>query len=76
MLTFTSPQSSAASGGGMFSNLTNVKRGSQDYGDRRTSQGEMMGSGGGVVSGWFNSTFKGMQKPADNQKDQKRGVME
>ncbi|KAF2480019.1 hypothetical protein BDY17DRAFT_327005 [Neohortaea acidophila] len=56
---------SSASSGGMFNNLTNMKRGSQDYGDRRTSQQEMMGSSGGIVSGWFNQTFKGYQKPAD-----------
>ena len=55
-----------------------MKRGSEDYGERRTSQNEMTGGGGGVVSGWFNQTFKGVQKPTESQnKDQnKRGVME
>ena len=43
-----------------------MKRGSQDYSARRTSQTEMAG-GGGFVSGWFNSTFKGAgQKPSDS----------
>ena len=57
-------QSSA--GSGLFGSLTAAKRGSEDYGERRASQTEMAGSGG-IVSGWFNSTFKGVQKPADNQ---------
>lgn len=56
------------------------KRSGEGYEQRRTSQAEMMGQGG-MVSGWFNSTFKGYQKPGANageqqQKDQKRGVME
>ena len=64
----------------MFGNLSNMKRGSQDYSERRTSQNEQLGTGGGMVSGWFNSTFKGVQqqpqqKPANTQQD-KRGVME
>ena len=59
-----------------------MKRGSQDYGERRASQNEMIGGGGGMMSGWFNSTFKGIQKPTENMnqnqnKDSnKRGVME
>ena len=57
-------QSSA--GSGLFGSLTAAKRGSEDYGERRASQTEMAG-GGGIMSGWFNSTFKGVQKPADNQ---------
>ena len=73
-LTTTLPQSSATSG--LFGGLTNMKRGSEDYAERRQSQNEMVGSGG-MVSGWFNQTFKGHAKPADNQnKDTKRGVME
>ena len=63
------------------------KRGGEDYEQRRTSQQEMMNQGG-LVSGWFNSTFKGYQKPAagadqqkaqqqqQQQQQQKRGVME
>jgi hypothetical protein len=35
-----------------------------------------MQGGGGIMSGWFNSTFKGVQKPVDQNKDSKRGVME
>lgn len=72
-------QSSAASNG-LFGNLMNQKRGGEGYDQRRASQTEQMNQGG-VVSGWFNSTFKGYQKSpggtgADQQKDQKRGVME
>lgn len=52
----------------MFGNLTNMKRGSQDYGERRASHQEMTGSGGGIISGWFNSTFKGASKPSGEQK--------
>lgn len=63
----------------MFGNLTSQKRGSEDYGERRASQAEMMNNQG-VLGGWFNSTFKGHQKPAggtgQNQDQQKRGVME
>ena len=44
-----------------------MKRGSQDYGERRASHSEMMSGGGGMVSGWFNQTFKGIQKPTENQ---------
>lgn len=40
-----------------------MKRGSQDYSDRRASQTDMM-SQGGRMSGWFNSTFRGIQRPA------------
>jgi hypothetical protein len=58
-------QSSA--GSGLFGSLQAAKRGSEDYGDKRASQTEMQGGGGGIMSGWFNSTFKGVQKPADNQ---------
>lgn len=61
----------------MFAGLTNQKRGSEDYSQRRESHNEMTG-GSGMLGGWFNSTFKGYQKPAggDQNKDQKRGVME
>lgn len=60
----------------MFNSLTNMKR-SSEASERRASQEEMAGSGG-MMSGWFNQTFKGAQKPAGNvQKDNtKRGVME
>jgi hypothetical protein len=51
-------QSSAASQG-LFGNLTNQKRGSQDYSERRASYTEMAGNSPGLVSGWFNKTFKG-----------------
>ena len=54
------PQSS-----GMGS-LTNMKR-SQDSDERRSSQQDMVGSSGGMFSGWFNQTFKGHQKPSDTE---------
>lgn len=68
----------------LFGNLMNQKRGSEDYGERRSSFGEMTGSSGGLVSGWYNKTFKGVQPTAQQQqtmqqgmqKEQKRGVME
>ncbi|GAB7362298.1 hypothetical protein MBLNU230_g2316t1 [Neophaeotheca triangularis] len=48
--------------GSLFNNLNQQKRGSQDYGERRASWAEMQGSAGqGVVSGWFNKTFRGVQ---------------
>ncbi|KJX97715.1 hypothetical protein TI39_contig468g00023 [Zymoseptoria brevis] len=68
-------RSSAASNGGKFSNLTHHKRGSEDYAARRASQTEQNQAGGGVMAGWFNSTFRGVQKPSE-QKPEKRGVME
>jgi hypothetical protein len=90
LLTST-PQSSAASQG-LFNNLTNQKRGSEDYGERRASYTEMAGNSPGLVSGWFNRTFKGhMDKPGasmgndgkmmglgseQQKKEEKRGVME
>lgn len=59
-------QSSAANRG-LFDNLTAHKRGSQDYSERRASYTEMSGnSPPGLVSGWFNRTFKGIEKPASN----------
>lgn len=48
----------------MFGSLNEMKRGSQDYGERRSSHAEQMGTGSGALSGWFNQTFKGHQKPA------------
>lgn len=53
------------------------KRGGEGYEQRRTSQADM-NQKGGLVSGWYNSTFKGYQKSAggDQQKTEKRGVME
>ncbi|EME83213.1 uncharacterized protein MYCFIDRAFT_211267 [Pseudocercospora fijiensis CIRAD86] len=63
---------------GLFGNLTQHKRGSEDYEARRASHTEQMMSGG-VIGGWFNKTFRGVGKPADAQepgKDSKRGVME
>lgn len=73
-------QSSAASGG-LFSNLQQHKRGSEDYADRRASHSEQMASSGGAVAGWFNKTFRGVGgSPATiaegDKSDQKRGVME
>jgi hypothetical protein len=84
-------QSSAASQG-LFNNLTTQKRGSEDYGERRASYTEMAGNSPGLVSGWFNRTFKGhMDKPGasmgndgkmmglgseQQKKEERRGVME
>ena len=69
-------QSSAASTG-LFGNLTQHKRGSEDYAERRSSQMEALGQGG-AVSGWFNTTFRGIQSPSTEGpgQTQKRGVME
>jgi hypothetical protein len=58
------PQSSAANRG-LFETLNTHKRGSQDYTERRASYTEMAGNSPGLVSGWFNKTFKGMEKPAN-----------
>lgn len=61
-----------------------MKRGHENYDERRASHDEMVGTQS-VVSGWWNSTFKGMQKTATSampagaqtqQKDTQRGVME
>merc|ERR1711939_453865 len=68
-----------SSNSALFGNLTNMKRGSVDYEQRRASHSEHQQSGG-VLSGWHNQTFRGMQKPIpeNNQKErqQRRGVME
>lgn len=59
------PQSSAANRT-LFETLNTHKRGSQDYTERRASYTEMAGNGPpGLVSGWFNKTFKGVEKPAN-----------
>ncbi|KAF2860212.1 hypothetical protein K470DRAFT_77231 [Piedraia hortae CBS 480.64] len=78
----TSPSSQRrmSSNAGIFGNLAQMKRGSEDYGQRRQSQEEMIGSGSGIFSTWYNSTFKGVQKtnPTGTQQShaEKRGVME
>lgn len=59
------PQSSAGQGG-LFGTLQQHKRGSDDYGDKRAAHHDASG-GGGMVGNWFNQTFKGHQKPADDQ---------
>ena len=73
-------QSSASSGGGLFANLTSHKRGGEDYGARRSSVEEMEAKSG-AYSGWYNSTFRGMQKVKEEAAEKKageerRGVME
>jgi len=73
-------QSSASSGSGLFANLTTHKRGSQDYGARRSSVEEMEAKSG-AYSSWYNSTFRGMQKVKEEGAEKKvgeerRGVME
>ena len=83
---------SSAASQGLFNNLTTQKRGSEDYGERRASYTEMAGNSPGLVSGWFNRTFKGhMDKPGasmgndgkmmglgseQQKKEERRGVME
>ncbi|KAK5684006.1 hypothetical protein LTS10_003870 [Elasticomyces elasticus] len=67
--------------GGLFANLEQHKRGSQDYGERRTSHGEH-GPAPTMFSGWYNSTFRGHQKVKPEQgvpavqKEPRKGVME
>ena len=59
------PSQSSAANRGLFDNLNAHKRGSEDYSERRASYTEMSGnSPPGLVSGWFNKTFKGIEKPA------------
>lgn len=79
----TNLQSSQSSG--LFNNLNAQKRGSQDYNERRASYTEMAGNSPGLVSGWFNKTFKGIEKPAmsndakmmeQKKREERRGVME
>ncbi|CAK3768017.1 Hypothetical predicted protein [Lecanosticta acicola] len=78
----TSPTSqrrrSSTASGGLFSNLQHHKRGSEDYANRRASQTEALGTGNGLVSGWWNSTFRGIKKPNNlpEAADSKKGVME
>ncbi|GAM82394.1 hypothetical protein ANO11243_003730 [Dothideomycetidae sp. 11243] len=71
-----------SSNAGLFANLTQHKRGSQDYGNRRASHSDQAPAGG-FLSGWYQSTFKGMQtKPNDTTAPKSgggangRGVME
>jgi hypothetical protein len=88
----TLPTQSSAASQGLFGNLNTHKRGSEDYGERRASYTEMAGNSPGMVSGWFNRTFKGhMDKPGatmgndgkmmgmgteQQKKEDRRGVME
>ncbi|KAK5133610.1 hypothetical protein LTR08_007558 [Meristemomyces frigidus] len=64
--------------GGLYGNLNQLKRGSQDYGERRSSHSDHMPTG--MLSGWYNSTFRGMagsKAPADEMQQKKRsGLME
>lgn len=55
----TSTSQSSAASQGLFGNLNTQKRGSEDYTERRASYTEMAGNSPGLVSGWFNRTFKG-----------------
>lgn len=53
------------------------KRGSEDYGERRASHTEHQAEG--LVSGWYNKTFKGVQNQTGSQtgnQQERRGVME
>ena len=54
------------------------KRGSEDYGERRTSHSEHLPTG--VLSGWYNSTFRGMagakSTPEEQQQTKRPGLME
>ncbi|WPG99983.1 Hypothetical protein R9X50_00280700 [Acrodontium crateriforme] len=64
---------SSNASGGLFGSLTQAKRGSEDYGERRASHVEQ----GALTSGWFGSTFRGtgVQKAAV-PKPERKGVME
>ena len=57
---------------GLYSNLIQHKRGSEDYEERRTSHSEHLPTG--VLSGWYNSTFRGMAgaKPDAGEIQQKK----
>ncbi|TKA70641.1 hypothetical protein B0A55_05746 [Friedmanniomyces simplex] len=66
----TSQRRRSSNTGGLFANLQTHKRGSEDYGERRTSHGEMTGVPGGMFSGWYNSTFRGYQKQSPQQQGQ------
>jgi len=57
--------------------LNQHKRGSEDYADRRASHTEQ--HPGGMMSGWFNSTFRGAQAKPDAgaaAQTERKGVME
>ncbi|KAK4543250.1 hypothetical protein LTR36_005800 [Oleoguttula mirabilis] len=73
-----SSQRRSSNTGGLFGNLTQHKRGSEDYGERRNSHAEQRPAG--MMSGWYNSTFRGMtgakQPSTETTQNQKRGVME
>jgi len=47
---------------GLFNNLEQYKRGTENYDQRRASHADQMPSSG-ILGGWFNSTFRGMPKP-------------
>ncbi|KAF2157023.1 hypothetical protein K461DRAFT_289383 [Myriangium duriaei CBS 260.36] len=69
-------RSSTASG--LFGNLTQHKRGSEDYSQRRASHSDQSAQGG-IFGNWYQNTFKGAGKPAGDKvkgADGKRGVME
>lgn len=56
-----------------------MKRGSEDYGERRMSHAEHAASSG-IFSGWYNSTFRGHSKGPSTAgseiQESKKGVME
>jgi len=68
----------------LFGNLNTMKRGSEDYNERRMSHTDSQP--GTMFSGWYNKTFKGLQgqQPAGDatstaqsgRQDDRRGVME
>ncbi|KAK5073853.1 hypothetical protein LTS08_002048 [Lithohypha guttulata] len=71
----------SSTSGGLFGNLTNMKRGAdnrgEDYHERRESHGDSQA--GGAFSGWYNKTFRGVQQPqsaSTSDAPEKRGVME
>lgn len=51
----------------MFGNLVSHKRGSEDYHERRASHSEQLQSAGGVFSGWYGTTFRGVKPVEDKQ---------
>lgn len=72
-----STQRRRSSNTGLFGNLQSMKRGSEDYAERRASHAEQGQGGTGMFSQWYNSTFrgsKGVPTMDKLQQDSKRGV--
>jgi len=69
-----SPRRRSSAASGLFANLQQHKRGSDDYQTRRASHVDQhVGNSPGLFSGWYNSTFRGI---AGTQGEERRGTME